>query len=250
MSSLKHYASPYYDPEYAHRYYEEHKHLKGRERSASKLSDEGKEIWNVTKENIKQAKTSEVEGEKSNRESSIQSARDKAAATKESISNTLNQLKQALSVKTKSQQESISSQAESQIKQIQNSSSLTSYQKKQKIAQIRADAKSDKANISADAKQEQQSYGDDASQQRASCAAELKAACNAAREAFKSAKEGLDTKYEDIYQSEYDKILAEYPHVNKGKSCKKGSKKGSKKSKLGSGRSARVQALLDAKKNK
>lgn len=51
---LMHYASPYYDPVKAHEYYEQHKHLKGR--PTGRLTDEGKQVWKVTKTNIDQAK--------------------------------------------------------------------------------------------------------------------------------------------------------------------------------------------------
>lgn len=51
---LIHYASPYYDPVKAHEYYEQHKHLKGR--PTGRLTDEGKQVWKVTKMNIDQAK--------------------------------------------------------------------------------------------------------------------------------------------------------------------------------------------------
>jgi hypothetical protein len=53
------YSSPYYDYQKAHDYYEAHKQLKGRKRSTSLLSDEGKEIWQVSQYNIKQAKEKE-----------------------------------------------------------------------------------------------------------------------------------------------------------------------------------------------
>lgn len=53
------YSSPYYDYQKAHEYYEQHKQLKGRTRSKSQLSDEGKEVWEVTQANIKKAKEAE-----------------------------------------------------------------------------------------------------------------------------------------------------------------------------------------------
>ena len=56
---LSHYASPYYDPVKAHEYYMAHRELKGRQ--ASKLNDEGKEIWSETKENITSEKKEKVE---------------------------------------------------------------------------------------------------------------------------------------------------------------------------------------------
>lgn len=55
------YSSPYYDYQKAHEYYEQHKQLKGRTRSKSQLSDEGKEIYEVAQYNIKQAKEKESE---------------------------------------------------------------------------------------------------------------------------------------------------------------------------------------------
>lgn len=53
------YSSPYYDYQKAHEYYEQHKQLKGRTRSKSQLSDEGKEIYEVAQYHIKQAKEKE-----------------------------------------------------------------------------------------------------------------------------------------------------------------------------------------------
>lgn len=48
---LAHYSSKYYDPVKAHEYYMRTRELKGR-RSSSKLSDEGKEVWSYTKNQI------------------------------------------------------------------------------------------------------------------------------------------------------------------------------------------------------
>lgn len=46
--TLSHYASEYYDPEKAHEYYMRNRQLKGR----TGLTDEGKDIWDATKNNI------------------------------------------------------------------------------------------------------------------------------------------------------------------------------------------------------
>ena len=51
VAVLRHYASPYYDPEKAHEYYMRTRELKGR--STTSLNDEGKKIWSYTKNNIK-----------------------------------------------------------------------------------------------------------------------------------------------------------------------------------------------------
>jgi hypothetical protein len=47
VAVLRHYASPYYDPEKAHEYYMRTRELKGR--STTSLNDEGKKIWSYTK---------------------------------------------------------------------------------------------------------------------------------------------------------------------------------------------------------
>ena len=50
VAVLRHYASPYYDPQKAHEYYMRTRELKGR--STTSLNDEGKKIWSYTKNNI------------------------------------------------------------------------------------------------------------------------------------------------------------------------------------------------------
>lgn len=47
VAVLRHYASPYYDPQKAHEYYMRTRELKGR--STTSLNDEGKKIWSYTK---------------------------------------------------------------------------------------------------------------------------------------------------------------------------------------------------------
>ena len=54
VAVLRHYASPYYDPQKAHEYYMRTRELKGR--STTSLNDEGKKIWSYTKNNIKSEK--------------------------------------------------------------------------------------------------------------------------------------------------------------------------------------------------
>lgn len=46
---------------------------------------------------------------------------------------------------------------------------------------------------------------------------ELKAAVKSVREAYKAAKADLDSRYEQTYQDEFDKIQSEYKKVKKSK---------------------------------
>ena len=91
VAVLRHYASPYYDPQKAHEYYMRTRELKGR--STTSLNDDGKKIWSYTKNNIKSEKAAKVKGEQEKRDQKITELREKAEATKEQISSRLKELK-------------------------------------------------------------------------------------------------------------------------------------------------------------
>lgn len=86
---------------------------------------------------------------------------------------------------------------------------------------IRTNASARKTQITENAKQERKENSEDASARRTRVAAQLKTSIAAAREAYKQAKESLDSSYEEILQQEFDKIAAEMPKVTKRKSKKK-----------------------------
>lgn len=65
------YTSKYYDPVKAHQYYEEHKKLKGRKASTSKLSDTGKNAASYVKEQINKEKKESIESESKRYSNSI-----------------------------------------------------------------------------------------------------------------------------------------------------------------------------------
>lgn len=118
---LMHYASTYYDPVKAHEYYMRTRELKGR-RSSSKLSDEGKEVWSYTKNQITTSKKQDVETEKDKRDVKMQQLRDRANETRESITQKLKTLNEALSAKTKNKKKKIDDKRNSSLKEISESS--------------------------------------------------------------------------------------------------------------------------------
>lgn len=65
------YTSKYYDPVKAHQYYEEHKKLKGRKTSTSKLNDTGKNTASYVKEQINKEKKESIESESKRYSNSI-----------------------------------------------------------------------------------------------------------------------------------------------------------------------------------
>lgn len=247
VAVLRHYASPYYDPQKAHEYYMRTRELKGR--STTSLNDEGKKIWSYTKNNIKSEKAAKVKEEQEKRDQKITELREKAEATKEQISSRLKELNEALTQNASDRKKSIDNKKDAEIERlmaIEIPSGLSKAERSKrvaertaKIAKLRNDAKSDKAKISSDAKTDKASVRTDATNkkvkvssdtkeekaenqanaksERAKVSSELKAAVKSVREAYKAAKADLDSSYEQTYQDEFDKIQSEYKKVKKSK---------------------------------
>lgn len=186
---LRHYASPYYDPVKAHEYYEEHKKLKGK-RSSAALSDEGKEIWKYTKDQITEHKKADLKTSNESKKQSIENHRAEAKAARERISARLKQL-------------------QAHIKSIST----------------KGLSKEERARVSAEKEKLRENYraeSDAAKVEREQVAAKLKGACEATRVVFELAKAGINSSYEETYQNEYDKILAEYAKPEKSSGGSKG----------------------------
>ena len=272
---LRHYASKYYDPVKAHEYYMRNRELKGR-RSTSKLSDEGKKVWQYTKQQITEEKKSKVEAEKEAKDQKTEELREKASATRERITAKLKELNEKLSKKANADKESIEKKRESDLENIRKKAvedvdklekNLTSAieklmaeeipkslskeerakriaERNEKIAKLRSDASaeknklgeqlvkdeesaktdaaSSKEKVSADTKNQKEANSKSAAAERKQCAADLKSSIAAAREAYKVAKENLDSDYEEIFQQEFDKIASQYAKPtkqSKKKSC-------------------------------
>ena len=125
---LMHYASPYYDPVKAHEYYEQHKHLKGR--PTGRLTDEGKQVWKVTKMNIDQAKKIENDEARLVKLSSVQQFQNKAKEQRTIVQSKLTDLLNAINAKYKTDTEDLT---ETQKHQIEVNNRL----KKQKAEDIK-----------------------------------------------------------------------------------------------------------------
>lgn len=125
---LIHYASPYYDPVKAHEYYEQHKHLKGR--PTGRLTDEGKQIWKVTKMNIDQAKKIENDEARLVKLSSVQQFQNKVKEKRIIVQSKLTELLNAINTKYKTDTEALT---ETQKHQIEVNNRL----KKQKTEDIK-----------------------------------------------------------------------------------------------------------------
>lgn len=217
---LMHYASKYYDPVKAHEYYIRNRELKGRQ-SSSKLNETGKEQWSYAKEQIKTEKNQKIEEAKTDRDSQIEELRAKAAQKRESITAKLKELNAKLSEDAKTDRNQIdvsTSNSIDQLRSMMKSNTMSADRKieiQNKINDLRENAEIDKANVTEETKAEKTKNSEDATTQRQQVASELKSSIAAAREAYKLAKENIDVSYEEIYQQEFDKILAENPAENK-----------------------------------
>ena len=110
---LIHYASPYYDPVKAHEYYEQHKHLKGR--PTGRLTDEGKQVWKVTKTNIDQAKKIENDEARLVKLSSVQQFQNKAKEQRTMVQAKLTELLNTINAKYKTDTEALTETQKHQI---------------------------------------------------------------------------------------------------------------------------------------
>lgn len=81
-------------------------------------------------------------------------------------------------------------------------------------SQLKNDAVSFKEKVMADTKNQREANSKSADAQREQCVADLKSSISAAKEAYKVAKENLDSSYEEIYQQEFDKIAAKYANLD------------------------------------
>ena len=110
---LIHYASPYYDPVKAHEYYEQHKQLKGR--PTGRLTEEGKEIWKVTKMNIDQAKKRDNDEARLIKIYSVQEFQKKAKEQRAIVQSKLTELLNAINAKYKTDTEELTETQKHQI---------------------------------------------------------------------------------------------------------------------------------------
>lgn len=125
---LIHYASPYYDPVKAHEYYEQHKQLKGR--PTGRLTDEGKEIWKVTKANIDKAKKRDNDEARLIKIYSVQEFQKNAKEQRAKVQSKLTELLNAINAKYKTDTEELTETQKHQIE-------VNNRRKKQKSEDIK-----------------------------------------------------------------------------------------------------------------
>ena len=149
---LIHYASPYYDPVKAHEYYEQHKHLKGR--PTGRLTDEGKEIWKVTKMNIDQAKKRDNDEARLIKIYSVQEFQKNAKEQRAMVQSKLTELLNAINAKYKTDTEALTETQKHQIEVNNRLKKQKSEDLKNKKAREIEALKEDTSDMNADEREE------------------------------------------------------------------------------------------------
>lgn len=204
---LQHYASEYYDPVKAHEYYMRTRELTGRKTSG--MSEQQRETWKVTKDNISTKKKGEVTQQQELKKQRIEQFRATAEAKREAISEKLQLLSEKLSKDREEKSEDISEDVQSEIDRLPKG--LSAEQRREKIAKIRQDGAKDRGSLSKETKEGRAKASGEAKSQREEVRTTLKFSVQMAREAYATMKTSLDKSYEKTYQTEYDKIMKEVP---------------------------------------
>lgn len=198
------------------------------DRSVSKLSSEGKEMWNYVKADITSEKNDEIDAVKAEREQKIAELRQKAEDTRVHIQKQLTHLAELMADQRADRLRQIEMRRKAQIASLEARDmpeGLSKTQKEQvekararELQNINAQANKDKER----ARQTSSTLSDIAKQYKESITIELKTAVEAAITAYDQKKAGIDKDYEAVYQEEYERILATYPQIKKSSSRKKG----------------------------
>lgn len=178
MDSLKHYASPYYDPVKAHEYYEAHKKLKGRTSTAG-LNEEGRKVASYVKKQITSEKKSRLDSNSQSRKSQIESRRAVRDRDVETHKAQMNQKIKSLRLALENMSKEDRARNREEIRS--------------EIASLRAENRAKREELSAEYKKDAEGIYDD----------------------HKTKAENIRKEADDKYASELDKIKSEEKYTTK-----------------------------------
>ncbi|AMM44379.1 hypothetical protein SEA_GOCRAZY_10 [Arthrobacter phage GoCrazy] len=173
---LEHYSSQYYDPQKAHEYYERTKELKGRQ-STKGMSKTQTEAWGYAKNQISQAKKSEMTASQEAQKRRLEALRLKAEEAQKRITDKIRALAERL------ENQRNASGVDPKLKRYLERSHGNLIRKAQK----------------------------DASAEREQIRTELKSAVQKARDEYHASKEQLKAKYDQATDTEYNNIRSQLP---------------------------------------
>ena len=171
-AELKHYASPYYDPQKAHEYYMQNRELKSR-RSTAKLNENGKNAAAYVKEQLTAERKQKVQTHKQSTDSQINSLSDQKKANVDIRKNAM----------------------QSRIDSLRT--------------MLQSMSKEDKARNKEGIYAQIASLRDDNKRERQRLQEEFKVSRNGLRENHSEEKQRLKDEYDEKYLQELDKIRAD-----------------------------------------
>ena len=213
-SYIQHYASKYYDPQYAHEYYEKHKKLKGR----NTLSEKGKEVADYVTKKINEERDKEISSSKSRTSSSLAAAKNKHSSTVESSKNTRDRNIEAKKEATKQAVENHKAQMDNQIQQLKDQ--LASWGKsglkgkskevRDKIARLREQNNEAKAKLQEDLSSYSYSEREAHGTRSSASKSEYDKSAGNIRSSGSKEVASIKEKYQDRLATEMGKIMNEY----------------------------------------
>ena len=223
INSLSHYASEYYDPVYAHEYYEAHKKLKGR-----RMSEKGREIAAGVKKKMTDERNAKIQSSRSKTKSSVEMASRARASTVESSSNTAKSNIEARRNATKKAIEQHKAQMDSQIDSLKDElKAWGASGKKGKSKEIRIKIAKLRMQNSEAKEKLRNDLGEYSLSERSAHKERATAARDKYREDAGKIKEsgqrdvaGIKEEYDTKLNAELDKIAAEYPAESSSKKTK------------------------------
>jgi hypothetical protein len=250
---LAHYASQYYDPAKAHEYYLRNRELKGN--SQKGMSDQQKQAWAYTKDQIAQARKAAFKGAQEAEQAFLQKARQEAQARGQEISaklkaaieslfnkdsgETADALKQ-LASEQKAKSDQIREKADQAIAALppipegvsDGVRARLTAQRQIQINKIRGDAASELKSVDAETSTKSQKISDDAQAKRQTLSesaqaerdavrTQLQGTIDKAKADYEAQKQSLKDQFDATSQNELDAIRANLPGGSSG--GKKGS---------------------------
>lgn len=241
------YASPYYDPEKAHEYYEAHKELKGRTSTAG-LNEKGREAARYVREKLNSERKNVVGAHKSQTDQNVSSSNTKRKTKSEYINNLIKEKIQYSRDKRKEEANRYKDETQNKINSIRDEikqkfsseryKSLTAEQKvkfkeekakfaakvKSEIEGLRADNKAERTRLTEEHKKAASLLNAKRKKHLSDYRAENKQEVTDYRNTHKEFRNTTKQLYDDKYAEEIEKIRSD-PEMLKQKKTKSSSTK-------------------------
>ena len=232
--SLKHYASPYYDPVKAHEYYMKNRELKGENsrKSTAGLNDEGKAIAKYVKNQLDTERKGKVEDHNNRTQAQINTNKANMNSTinanKENMNSNLDAKKKnmAASIETHKTQ---TTQKIEKLREELKGMSMDDWNKnaeriQSEIAKLREDNDTIRTKLQVAYSEESAKLRSDNQAESAKLRTENQAESTNLRNAHKTETARLSKEYEEKYKAELDKLKSDAKYIKVSKSSKSSTK--------------------------